>query len=130
MKNFVVLCALLMAMLVIAPKAEAQHCFVNSGQSFVVQQQPVFVSRPYVQQSFVQQPVFVRQPVFVNQQRFRQPVFVRSRFRQPVFIRRQPVFIGQRAFVGRGSGLRNLSLLGAFGNDAQRFSAVATGLGF
>lgn len=59
----------------------------------------------------------------------RQQVVVQQRFvRQPVFQRQR--FVQRQRIVGSGSTLRNLSLIGVFGRDVQRFSAVGTGLGF
>lgn len=122
MKSLLAVGAVLVALVAMSDSAQAQQCFVQSSRGFVVQQpvaQPVFVNRSFVQPVAINRgPVFVRRPVFV---------------RQPVFVRRRPVFVRQPVFVRRGFGVspvRNLSLLGVFGRDAQRFSAVATGLGF
>ena len=118
------------------------QCFVSNGfqQQFI---QPQFIQPQFIQPQFVSNRGFVnvRQPVFISNRgfvsnRFRQPVFisnrgfVSNRFRQPVFISNRG-FFGQRQFVGGGFGfspVRNLSLLGVFGRNTQRFSAFRAGL--
>jgi hypothetical protein len=120
MKSLLTGVMLVLVVAVMSGSAQAQQCFVQSNRGFVQPVvQPVFVNRSFVQPVAINRgPVFVRRPTFV---------------RQPVFVRRRPVFVRQPVFVRRGFGVspvRNLSLIGVFGRDAQRFSAVATGLGF
>lgn len=99
-----------------------------------------FVQQGFVQQGFVQpQQRFVQQrfaqPQFAQQQRFvqRQNFFPQQSFRQRQVVVQRP-FVQRQRFISRGNGgvglLRSASLLGAFGNDAQRFSAIGVGLGF
>lgn len=124
MRCFVVAALLLFAFVTTDVYAGGRRFVVvpscGQGQCFVAQRQ--FVQRPFVQRQFVRRSFVRRQPVF-RQRVVRQPVFVGGRR-----------FVGRRRFIGRpvvgGGVVRNLGLIGVFGNDVQRFSAVATGLGF
>jgi len=96
-------------------------CFQNQFQV----QQVAVPQRVVVRQQVVQPRV---QRVVVRQPRV-QRVVVSQQVAQPVFVGRQR-FVQRQRLVGGNSTIRNLGLIGVFGNDVQRFSAIGTGLGF
>lgn len=117
--------AVVMCMAVAPQKAEAQHCFQQQVvQRVVVPQHVQQFQRVQVQQ-FVQ-PYAVQQQIVVPQFQ-RQQVVV-----QQPFVQKQRIVTRQRVsgFGGSSNFVQRASLLGAFGRDAQRFSAVRVGIGF
>ena len=115
--------AVVMCMAVAPQKADAQHRFQQQVVQRVVV--PQFVQPYAVQQQFVQ-PYAVQQQIVV-------PQFQRQRVvvQQP-FVQKQRIVTRQRVsgFGGSSNFVQRASLLGVFGRDAQRFSAVRVGIGF
>ena len=127
MMKFLTTCLLGLMMIVMftfsAQSADAQHRFQQQVVQRVVV--PQFVQPYAVQQQFVQ-PYAVQQQIVV-------PQFQRQRVvvQQP-FVQKQRIVTRQRVsgFGGSSNFVQRASLLGAFGRDAQRFSAVRVGIGF